>query len=189
MIRVLKIDDLERDLKPMLNLLKDLGIKEYNKLIREILKENSAENRIIVIEKDSKREEIFLASSKNLELILKNIGDEMLSFGLKIGEIRVGKIRKDFIPAREFLEFLLKKSDFKINHLIVNEKSEWLFICKRDLFSKGIAKENRIFGNSFLILNKNKECLGIGRQGFFKNKRIVKNIFDIGDFLRRERAH
>ena len=180
MISILKINNLNKDLKKLSDLLKDLGIKNDNQFIKEILEERFGEKKFVIIEKDFKQKEVFLITKKYLDLILdNNIDEEVIHFGLKIGTIR-----KHFIPTRELLEIILKKSNFKINYLVVNEKSEWLFICNRDIFLNGIVKENKIYGNLFLILNKNNECLGLG---YFRNKKIVKNFFDIGDFLRREK--
>jgi ribosome biogenesis protein Nip4 len=42
-------------------------------------------------------------------------------------------------------------------------------------------------GASFLVMLK-EDCLGYGRVEKKEEKIILKNIFDIGDFLRRERG-
>lgn len=96
-----------------------------------------------------------------------------------------------FFPSFILLSMI---ADAKANKLVVDEKTAWLFICGRDIFKKGILKENRLKkGDYTLILNERNECLGFGkivcnlRGEADANKVAVKNILDIGDFLRREK--
>ena len=85
-------------------------------------------------------------------------------------------------------------AETKANKLVVDKKTAWLFICGRDIFKKGILKGNKLKkGDYTLILNERNECLGFGkitcnlREEADANKVVVKNILDIGDFLRREK--
>jgi ribosome biogenesis protein Nip4 len=82
----------------------------------------------------------------------------------------------------------------KANKLVVDKKTAWLFICGRDIFKQGILKGNNLKkGDYTLILNEHNECLGFGKimlnlRGVPDAKEVaVKNILDIGDFLRREK--
>jgi ribosome biogenesis protein Nip4 len=82
------------------------------------------------------------------------------------------------------------------NMVTVDEKSEWLFIVGRDLFKRGIleATGSKKRGAYTLVVNQHKECLGFGRilrslDESGKKQVAVRNISDIGDFLRRERHH
>jgi ribosome biogenesis protein Nip4 len=95
-----------------------------------------------------------------------------------------------------FPSFLLLAmiAETKANKLIVDRKTAWLFICGRDIFKKGILKaDNLKKGDITLIMNEHNECLGFGkmmlnlRAEIDLNKTAVKNILDIGDFLRREK--
>jgi ribosome biogenesis protein Nip4 len=95
-----------------------------------------------------------------------------------------------------FPSFLLLTmiAETKANKLVVDKKTAWLFICGRDIFKKGIVKGDRLKkGDYTLILNEHNECLGFGkttcnlREEADTNKVVVKNILDIGDFLRREK--
>jgi ribosome biogenesis protein Nip4 len=80
----------------------------------------------------------------------------------------------------------------KANKIIVDKKTEWLFICGRDIFKQGIIKAtgSKKRGDYTLILNQHGECLGFGKiihnLNGEKSGFAVKNISDIGDFLRRE---
>jgi ribosome biogenesis protein Nip4 len=95
-----------------------------------------------------------------------------------------------------FPSFLLLTmiAETKANKLVVDKKTAWLFICGRDIFKKGILDGNRLKkGDYTLILNERNECLGFGkticnlRGEADADKVAVKNILDIGDFLRREK--
>lgn len=96
-----------------------------------------------------------------------------------------------FFPSFILLEMIAKT---KANKIIIDKKTAWLFICGRDVFRKGILNGNDVKkGNFTLILNENNECLGFGKlimnlRGVPDSKEVaIKNILDLGDFLRREK--
>lgn len=91
------------------------------------------------------------------------------------------------IPSIDFLQQIAKESR---KHIVLNEKAEWLFICGRDVFAKGITTHNKPeIGGRVVILNQHKECLGYGDviAPLDGKKVVIKRLFDIGDLLRRER--
>jgi len=104
----------------------------------------------------------------------------------------LGKMnRQDFVPS--FILLGLLSRDKNSNSIVIDGKTEWLFICGRDIFRKGII---RLFGSAkkddlTLVLNEYDECLGLGQYLCDSQKTsctvVVKNIIDLGDFLRRER--
>jgi len=104
----------------------------------------------------------------------------------------LGKVKKDrFFPSFPLLSMM---AEGKANKMIVDKKTEWLFICGRDVFKQGITKVvgSKKKGAYTLIINQHGECLGFGRitVDLDETKRgvAVRNISDIGDFLRREKA-
>jgi ribosome biogenesis protein Nip4 len=107
--------------------------------------------------------------------------------GTYLGKAKEGK----FFPSYNLLTMLAKG---KANKITVDEKTAWLFICGRDIFRKGITAihGSRLKGAHTLVLNSHGECLGFGRitqnldDSGKENKVAVKNISDVGDFLRRE---
>jgi len=91
------------------------------------------------------------------------------------------------IPSVSFLQQIAKQAR---KHVILTPKAEWLYICGRDVFTKGISTHNNPeVGDRVVVLNQHKECLGYGEMTApFTDKRVViKRLFDIGDLLRRER--
>jgi ribosome biogenesis protein Nip4 len=118
---------------------------------------------------------------------------EFYLFDKKLNQIK-DKINKTPVLMGAYLGRQDKPSLFLLQELAkhaknkvwVNEKGEWLFICKRNLLQESITKSSEgIKEDDFvLVLNQHEECLGYGKMD--KNK-IVKRVFDIGDFLRRER--
>jgi ribosome biogenesis protein Nip4 len=130
-----------------------------------------------------KRNRYFLLSEGLKKLTLK----DFFYAGTYLGKAKNGR----FFPGFELLRMMAEKN---ANKVVVNRKTEWLFICGRDVFKRGIVKA---FGSArksdhVLVLNSYEECLGFGRVvsdlGRQEEKVVIKNISDIGDFLRRE-AH
>ena len=103
------------------------------------------------------------------------------------GEIIVQERMNMIVPSIDFLQKLAKQTKNKIT---VNKKTEWMFICARDIFGKGIIKHNNTKENEIVyVMNEENECIGYGRVKSPLNQKgiTVKRIFDIGDLLRRER--
>ncbi|MCW4003534.1 MAG: hypothetical protein NWE95_06445 [Candidatus Bathyarchaeota archaeon] len=108
--------------------------------------------------------------------------------GVYLGKVKGGR----FFPSFNLLSMLAKKD---ANHVVIDGKATWLFICGRDVLGKSILQSygsNRKITHT-LVLNEFGECLGFGRivgklSGLStENELSVKNVSDIGDFLRRER--
>ena len=121
------------------------------------------------------------------ENLKKQIQQDFFHAGVYLGKLK-GTI---FFPS--FL-LLTMMAESKANKIVVDKKTAWLFICGRDIFKQGILKANGSKkGDYALILNEYNECLGFGkilcniRKEQDANRVVVKNILDIGDFLRRER--
>ena len=116
------------------------------------------------------------------------VRENFFSAGVYLGKAKEGK----FFPSFYLLGMLAKK---EANRIFIDKKSAWLFICGRDILRESIV---RIQGpgkkdTNTLVFNEFGECLGFGRivgklNGVAETNEIaVRNVSDIGDFLRRER--
>jgi len=131
-----------------------------------------------------KQNRIFLLN-RNLKRL---VSERFFYAGTCLGKVKDGM----FFPSFPLLLIIAKGG---ANKVVVDEKTEWLFICGRDVFKQGIVKimGSRRKGDYTLVLNKHDECLGFGKIVFDIDQETeghaiaVKNISDIGDFLRRER--
>ena len=104
----------------------------------------------------------------------------------------LGKVKNDrFFPSFPLLSMI---AEGKANKVMVDKKTEWLFICGRDVFKRGIVRAvgSKKKGAYTLVINQHDECLGFGRitAALDETERglAVKNISDVGDFLRREKT-
>lgn len=129
-----------------------------------------------------KKENRYFLVNENLKRI---IDKDFFYAGAYLGKIRDDK----FFPSFILLRMIAKE---KTNKIIVDEKTEWLFVCGRDVFKGGIIQivGSKRRGDYALIINQRGECLGFGKilcnLDEEKCKVAVKNILDVGDFLRRE---
>jgi ribosome biogenesis protein Nip4 len=85
--------------------------------------------------------------------------------------------------ARPSLDLLQMLAGTDAKQAVLNGKGAWLFVCKRPALKASILHCNAKPGELVLVLNENNECLGYGL--FTGNE--IRNYYDIGDFLRRER--
>lgn len=92
---------------------------------------------------------------------------------------------KNFAPSLYLLKKLSKYSTKKIT---VDSKGEWMFICRKDVFSKSATKVGECKVDDYVLVeNQHSECIGYGKFVGEGKGIIVEHLFDIGDFLRRER--
>jgi ribosome biogenesis protein Nip4 len=124
-------------------------------------------------------------------LLSKNLKQQIPKGFFYAGEYLGAVKGTSFFPS--FI-LLAKIAQTKANKIMVDKKTSWLFICGRDIFRQGIVKENNPKkGDHTLIINEKNECLGFGKimlnlRGVPDSKEVaVKNILDLGDFLRREK--
>jgi ribosome biogenesis protein Nip4 len=137
--------------------------------------------------------ESLIVKKKNRYFILsKNLKDHIQQDFFYAG-VYLGKLKGSiFFPSFPLLTMMAKN---KANKVVIDKKTAWLFICGRDVFKQGIvrSKGTRRKGGYTLVLNEYNKCLGFGkilrniRKEKDANKVAVKNILDIGDFLRREK--
>jgi len=124
-------------------------------------------------------------------LLSKNLKQQIPKGFFYAGEYLGAVKGTSFFPS--FI-LLAKIAQTKANKIMVDKKTSWLFICGRDIFRQGIVKENNPKkGDHTLVINEKNECLGFGKimlnlRGVPDSKEVaVKNILDLGDFLRREK--
>ena len=108
--------------------------------------------------------------------------------GIYLGKFKDGQ----FFPSFNLLSMLAKSGARSVT---VDKKAAWLFVCGRDIFAKSILSVNGSSrkDDNVIVLNQKGECLGFGMaivslgSHVKPNQTAIKNVFDIGDFLRRER--
>ncbi len=123
----------------------------------------------------------FYFAEKDLVELRSKITKQPYSVGLFLGEIK----KNNFKPSVALIDWLSHNSERKV---FLNKNSAWLFICGRDVFGKGIVKAN-VKEGFVLVQNEADENLGYGEivaNLSLKDKMVIKNFLDKGDFLRRE---
>jgi ribosome biogenesis protein Nip4 len=137
-------------------------------------------NADLIVEKAGR---YFLLNQKLQGLVRR----EFYYAGVYLGKVKNGV----FFPSFNLLAMLAKG---RANKIVVDRKAAWLFICGRDVFRRGVLtmRGSRRKGDYVLVMNEFGECLGFGKilcsldadaQGA---EVAVKNVSDVGDFLRRE---
>ncbi len=118
----------------------------------------------------------FFLMPPELSSAMKKIKLPPLHAGLYLG-------REEEKTAKPSLDLLQMLSKTNAKKAWLNEKGAWMFICRRPALAESIVKNEAREGEIVLVLTQRDECIGYG---IFDGKSI-KNYYDIGDFLRRER--
>jgi ribosome biogenesis protein Nip4 len=138
-------------------------------------------------------DESLLVKKKNRYYLLSERVKKQIQQNFFYAGVYLGKLKGNvFFPSFLLLTIM---AEGKGNKIVVDKKTAWLFICGRDIFKQGIInlKGTKRKGDYSLVLNEHDECLGFGkitrnvRKETEANEVVVKNILDIGDFLRREK--
>jgi ribosome biogenesis protein Nip4 len=112
-----------------------------------------------------------------VEEVVGGVKGEAYQLGVPLGELT----SKGFVPSFELLD-RLKDSE---NKVVIGEDAVWLFLCGRDIFEVNVSEDSST-AEQFLVTNEQGEVLGLGSWSAHRGKRVVKNVLDRGDFLRRE---
>lgn len=156
-------------------------MKQINDFVKHFGTSISLKENLIV----EKKNKYFLLGAKLKEVVSK----DFYYAGVYLGKVKKGV----FFPGFNLLAMIGDSRD--ANKVVVNEKTEWLFIVGRDIFKQGIVEVtgSKRKGDYTIVLNKRGEFLGFGKmlrnidEETNKSEVVVKNISDIGDFLRREK--
>lgn len=101
----------------------------------------------------------------------------------------LGKRKNDYlIPGVALLELLAKHKNTK--KVFISDKAAWLFVCGKNVLQPSISRvEGTPEKDEMVLVMNGEDCLGIGKveSSLADAKSIVTHLFDIGDFLRRER--
>ena len=97
----------------------------------------------------------------------------------------LGQNRRRFQPSSILLQRLAQEPD--THKVYVDRDTAWLFAVGKDVFKEnitGMTDGVRLGGYCLVMYGGN--CIGYGRYETSLDRRVVKNLYDIGDFLRRE---
>ncbi len=129
-----------------------------------------------------KREEYYALSEDIKEIVGHLPEKEVVSAGTYLGAMKKGR----FVPGTAVLDTLSKISERKV---FLEQKQAWLFLCGRDVFADSVRKAN-VKEGYVLVQSMENENLGYGVYRREGRRMLIRNLFDRGDFLRREKhAH
>ena len=98
----------------------------------------------------------------------------------------LGRTKREFIPSASLLRGLGKMKG--PNKVWVDDRVGWLFVCGRDIFEESIVRaEGLLEEGAYFLVILGDDCLGYVRVETQDGRRLLRNMFDLGDFLRRER--
>lgn len=143
-------------------------------MLKEFIKQFTSEE---IVGDFTKVNNEYFVINESLKQIISQIKTKPLCAGIPLGREK-GRI---FVSSLYLLQKLGEVSNKKI---IVDKKGEWMFICGKNIFSKSIKNCTGNVGDLVLVENAFGECLGYGK---LTAEKSVQHVFDIGDFLRRER--
>ena len=115
---------------------------------------------------------------------LLRIGKAMPRKPVFVGAFLGRRKRGFFVPGIHLLDLLAKSK--KTKKAFVNDKSAMIFLYGKNVLKQSIQKteNNPTKGDWVLVISKD-ECLGFG---VMQPDGTLRNVFDLGDFLRRERS-
>lgn len=97
----------------------------------------------------------------------------------------LGQNKQRFEPSTILLQMLAgEKSTHKV---YVDRDTAWLFVVGKDVFDENITDRTEgVRLGGYCLVMYGDQCIGYGRYETSCDIKVVKNLYDIGDFLRRE---
>jgi ribosome biogenesis protein Nip4 len=146
-------------------------MKNLQKFIKQFTSKKVIDERnLYVIEN-----KFFMLNEKLANIIIKS-GKRPFYEGVYIGKSKGYK----FFPSFALLQRI---ATYTTNKIWVDATTEWLFVCGRDIFAKGIIKStgHKEKGGISLIFNQHNELLGFGKivKKLDKKEVVVTNILDV----------
>lgn len=97
----------------------------------------------------------------------------------------LGRNRRRFEPGSPLLQLLAAEEGTRKVHL--ERDAAWLFVCGRDVFEENVkCVEGSLELGGYYLVMFNGRCIGYGRYETSADIHVLRNLFDLGDFLRRE---
>lgn len=97
----------------------------------------------------------------------------------------LGRNRRRFEPGSPLLQMLAAEEATRKVHL--DRDAAWLFVCGRDIFEENIeGVEGALELGGYYLVMFDGRCVGYGRFETSAGIHVIRNLFDLGDFLRRE---
>jgi len=67
------------------------------------------------------------------------------------------------------------------------QDAAWLFVVGKDIFEENVQRfQGDVKPGRYCLVMFGEGCVGYGRFETSGDRRVIKNMFDVGDFLRRE---
>jgi ribosome biogenesis protein Nip4 len=129
--------------------------------------------------------EVLMIDSKRFTLNQELERQQFSRNGLVYAGTYLGWNRRLFEPGSPLLQMLASEEDTRKVHL--DRDAAWLFVCGRDIFEENIKRVDGVLelGRHYLVMFDGR-CVGYGRYETSADIRVIRNLFDLGDFLRRE---
>jgi ribosome biogenesis protein Nip4 len=97
----------------------------------------------------------------------------------------LGQNRQRFKPSSILLQMLVKEPSTQ--KVYVDRDTAWLFVVGKDVFDENILdRTTGVRLGGYCLVMFGEECIGYGRYETSRDIKVVKNLYDVGDFLRRE---
>ena len=96
----------------------------------------------------------------------------------------LGQNRERFEPSSILLQLL--GVELNTHKVYVDRETAWLFVVSKNVFEENIIKSVGLRLGGYVLVMYEDFCIGYGRYETSYNRRIIRNLYDIGDFLRRE---
>lgn len=165
--------------------LSEQHIQEHNKRINDNHLESKNKNKYNFMEKTDSKSKVHVCSNKELKEMTIRL--QPMYSGICIGEIK----NKKFTPNLNFAEIIVNQNaELSYPYVILEQKGLQLALFGRDVMGQSIILCNNIIKENqiLLLLNENKEVIGIGKSRYNdkliiqSNKITINNIQDIGTY-------
>ena len=126
---------------------------------------------------DDQQRQILLKTMEQLQNLPADATPPQMAYQI---HLMIKQLTKISDPYRLAKEEATKKA-------YVDRNAAWLFVVGRDIFEENIQRfKGDVKPGRYCLVMFGDGCIGYGRFETSGDRRVIKNMFDVGDFLRRE---
>ncbi len=154
---------------------------EYSLLLREAEKYGKLKHHTFAVV-EGKFRDVYAVNEK-VWTDIENLMVKPYAYGTFVGTIKVDNHVEKFYPNIEFFYFV----EVEKNYAILTPKAGFLFTTGKDVPRSGVRSYNWQGTKKLVIYDENGIILGIGRINPESGRKLILNVTDIGESIRRKR--
>ncbi|HIC98175.1 MAG TPA: hypothetical protein EYP08_00520 [Pyrodictiaceae archaeon] len=158
-------------------------IKEVHYMLKTCYDASLPSNLMLLCRRSEKYVDIFVLLKSSIDKVLEKILESMQMYIVSIGVHIFRKQTAKLLPMLGLLNFIKPRKGY----VVVNDEGIKHFLYGKDVLYNNIIKITKLPATCklpYIVVGPRGEAVGYGRLIVFKGKPLIRNVLDLGWYLR-----